>query len=47
MCKGDDKKKARDIVINCLNSKVFANEDVLKSFISKVEIFLGEDIVNL
>ena len=41
------KKKARDIVIiNHLDSKVFANEDVLKSFLSKVEIFLGEDIVD-
>ena len=41
------KKKARDIVINHLDSEVFANEDVLNSFISKVQIFLGEDIVNL
>ena len=41
------KKKVRDIVINHLDSKVFANENVLNSFMSKVQVFLGKDIANL
>ena len=39
------KRKSRDIVDNRLDSKVFANENVLNSFLSKVENFLQEPIV--
>ena len=39
------KRKARDIVENRLDSKVFANVDVLNSFIGKVENYLQEPIV--
>ena len=39
------KRKARDIVENRLDSKVFANVDVLNSFIGKVENYLQELIV--
>ena len=39
------KRKARDIVENRLDSKVFANVDVLNSFLSKVETYLQEPIV--
>ena len=39
------KRKARDIVENRLDSKVFANMDVLNSFIGKVENYLQEPIV--
>ena len=39
------KQKARDIVENRLDSKVFANVDVLNSFIGKVENYLQELIV--
>ena len=39
------KQKARDIVENRLDSKVFANVDVLNSFIGKVENYLQEPIV--
>ena len=36
------KQKARDIVENRLDSKVFANVDILNSFIGKVENYLQE-----
>ena len=39
------KQKARDIVENRLDSKVFANVDILNSFIGKVENYLQEPIV--
>ena len=39
------KRKARDIVENRMDSKVFANVDVLNSFLSKVENYLQEPIV--
>ena len=39
------KRKARDIVENRLDSKVFANVDVLNLFIGKVENYLQEPIV--
>ena len=39
------KRKVRDIVENRLDSKVFANVDVLNSFLSKVEMYLEEPIV--
>ena len=39
------KQKARDVVENRLDSKVFANVDVLNSFIGKVENYLQELIV--
>ena len=38
------KRKARDIVENRLDSKVFANVDILNSFIGKVENYLQEPI---
>ena len=39
------KRKARDIVENRMDSKVFANVDILNSFLSKVENYLQEPIV--
>ena len=39
------KQKARDIVENRMDSKVFANVDILNSFLSKVENYLQEPIV--
>ena len=39
------KRRARDIVENRMDSKVFANVDVLNSFLSKVENYLQEPIV--
>ena len=39
------KRKARDIVENRLDSKVFANVDILNLFIGKVENYLQEQIV--
>ena len=39
------KRKARDIVENRLDSKVFANVDILNSFIGKVENYLQEPIL--
>ena len=39
------KRKARDIVENRLDSKVFANVDILNWFIGKVENYLQEPIV--
>ena len=39
------KRKARDIVESRLDSNVFANEDIVSSFIGKVENYLQEPIV--
>ena len=39
------KKKAREIASNRLDSKVFANEDVLWSLMNKIENYLQEPIV--
>ena len=39
------KQKARDIAENRLDSKVFANVDILNSFLSKVENYIQELIV--
>ena len=39
------KKKAREIMGNRLDSKVFANNDVLGSLLNKIENYLQEPIV--
>ena len=39
------KKKAREIACNRLDSKVFANEDMLGSLMNKIKNYLQEPIV--